>query len=332
MRRQLDFFEDEGSTSRPAPSPPLAAPADLSQGSSLVAASLGFDAHLQRAAKTEHTRRAFASDLRLLAEFLAADRPIGSIKIRDLEAFLSWLLEGRGRPCSPKTLARRVTTLKVFFAWLAGSGVIEGDPAIKLVHRRAEAPLPRVLDDGEALALLARAERWRTGEGGRPADPRPALLARLLLDTGLKKGEVGRLRTADLALEARSPSLLVRYDHPRWAAKERRVGFGPNLAPLAAEYAARYLPGERLFDCSTRNLEYVLTELIRTAGLPADDIGFETLRWTAALRHWRAGLDADALREQLGLSPISWVETERKLRLLADRVGPAQVSRYFALI
>ncbi len=330
-RSRLPERSEEGASGPFVPIDPPSAETSLS------AAALAFDAHLQRLAKTENTRRAFASDLRLLAEHLGDDRPVGRIQRGDLEGFLDWLLRGRDKPCSPKSLSRRITTLKIFFAWLVDAGARADDPAARLVHRKVLAKLPRVLSDGEVQSLLASAARLRrgsvradsTGSAAKPGDPRPALLVRLLLDTGLKKGEISRLLVDDLALDARPPSLLVRYDEPRFASKERRVPFGPAVAPLVADYSARYLPGRRLFDCTPRNLEYVLGDLLRQSGLPAEEIGFETLRWTAALRAWRAGVEAATLRQMLGLSPITWVDTQRRLELLADTVGPRHVSRYF---
>lgn len=289
--------------------------------SPLGAAAEAFDLHLAREGKTANTRRAFGSDLRLLAERLGAEKPVGSIGREDLERFLSWLLEGRGRPCSAKTYARRVTTLKVFFAWLQKEGAREDDPAAGLVHRRAMAPLPLVLTDDEVARLLAEAARRRTA--ARAADARPELLVRLLLDTGLKKGELSALRDADVSAEARPPQVLVRYDDPRWAEKERSVAFDAALLPVLAAYRAAYRPQERLFACTARNLEYVLAELVRSAELPPR-CGFETLRWTSALRAWRAGVDEEAIRLRLGLSPITWSQTRRKLELLAPTAGPAK--------
>lgn len=297
-----------------------------SSTSPLAQAAAAFDDHLLRLGKTENTRRAFGSDLNLLIDYLGAARPVGTVKTSDLDGFLTWLCGYRGKPCSPKSLARRTTTLKVFFAWLQELGAVEPDPARALVHRPAEPPLPVVLADDEVLRLLAAAGARRLAE---PADPRPALLLRLALDTGLKKGELARLRDADLAAEADPPSLLVRYDKPRWAEKERRVSFGPAVAPLLAAYRARYAPAELLFPCTPRNLEYILADLAKAAGL-AEGVHFETLRWTAALRAWRAGMAPESLRARLGLSPITWADTERKLQLLDDGgAGPGGVSLYF---
>ena len=315
-----------------APSPAADPPAGMTPHpvptpiTGLALAAGAFDDHLARLGKTVNTRRAFASDLRLLAERVGDRRSIGSITTDDLEAFLSWLRSYRAQPCSPKSYARRVTTLKVFFAWLTQSEVLAHDPALAVVHRAAEAPLPLVLSDDEAARLLGAAQARARA---RPSDPRPALMVRLLLDTGLKKGELARLRTADIAADADPPTLLVRYDNPRWRDKERRVAFSATTIPLVAAYRARYHCGDRLFGCTDRNLEYILADLVRAAHLP-EATSFETLRWTSGLRAWRAGVDPERLREQLGLSPITWADTARKLELLDPGVGAGgAVPRYY---
>ena len=52
---------------------------------------------------------------------------------------------GRGVPCSRKTYARRVTTLKVFFKWLHEIGAIPHDPARAVLQRSGPAPLAVIL-------------------------------------------------------------------------------------------------------------------------------------------------------------------------------------------
>jgi hypothetical protein len=41
-------------------------------------------------------------------------------------------------------------------------------------------------------------------------------------------------------------------------------------------------------------------------------VGFETLRWTCAVRDFRNGMPEEQLRQKLGLSKISWRETSEK--------------------
>lgn len=310
--------------------PTIAALPPVKSTSSLRMATTAFAEHLTRAGKTENTRRAFVSDLGLLAEHIGAQAPVGTIDSDALRRYLTWMREHRGRPCSAKTYARRVTSLKVFFSWLAQTGAVPDDPARPLIHRRAEPPLPLILDDTMVAQLLAVARLPLTQS---VPDARPALLVRLLLDTGLKKGELVRLRAADLATEddgeGSTPSLLVRYDDPRWAEKERRVELSEHVAPLLRAYMATQTGAARLFDCTARNLEYVLAELVAQADLPPRT-SFETLRWTSALRAWRAGVEEEHLREELGLSAITWAGTRRKLALLAGTAGPERVQgRWF---
>ena len=58
------------------------------------------------------------------------------IATADLNKFLDYLLHERGVPCSPKSYARRVTTLKVLFKWLHKSGVLASDPAAPVIQFR----------------------------------------------------------------------------------------------------------------------------------------------------------------------------------------------------
>jgi len=71
-----------------------------------------------------HTVKAFSADLRLFAAYQPADRSIGEITTLEINNFLDWMQTGRGVPCSPKTLSRRITSIKAFFRWLNKFGVL----------------------------------------------------------------------------------------------------------------------------------------------------------------------------------------------------------------
>ena len=90
----------------------------LSADASIQAALGAFDRHMEEEGFAINTRKAFASDVRLLGKYIGVGQPIGEIGTKNLNDFLNWLVYERGVPCSRKSYARRVTTLKVFFAWL----------------------------------------------------------------------------------------------------------------------------------------------------------------------------------------------------------------------
>ncbi|MEZ4717138.1 MAG: site-specific integrase [Caldilineaceae bacterium] len=85
--------------------------------------------YMVRKGFSENTIKAFRNDLKITAEFLGDSTQLNHISTQHLEDYLTWLQDERGKPCSAKTLARRITTLKVFFGWLHGIGVIGTDPA-----------------------------------------------------------------------------------------------------------------------------------------------------------------------------------------------------------
>ena len=99
-------------------SPPLRADSTLS------VAVAAFDEYMIRKGFSANTIKAFRNDLKIFVSFMSEDTLLHQITTQHLEDFLAWLQHDRGRPCSAKTLARRITTLKVFFGWLHGIGVL----------------------------------------------------------------------------------------------------------------------------------------------------------------------------------------------------------------
>ena len=291
------------------PSSPLSAEAPLSL------AMERFREHLVQNDYAENTVKSFLGDLRILKRFLKGDPPIGRLGVADLQRFLLWLQHERGAPCSPKSYARRLTTLKVFFGWLYGVGARPSDPAAGLVHKPVQTPMPLILFDRQVEQVLAVTRDMMARE--KP-DPRPHLLVTLLLHTGIKKQECMGIKLSHIDLSnPREPVVHIRYANPRMQHKERRLRLPAEWTATLAAYRRVYEPKETLFPCTPRNLEYVLTDVAKQAGLP-DGLSFEMLRWTCAVRDYQARMDPDKLRRKLGLSMMSWRETEPKIVRLAE--------------
>jgi len=269
---------------------------------------------------SQHTQQAFRLDMLLLRDYLGPAAAIADVSTATLNAFLKWVESGRGIPCSPKTLERRVTTLKVFFGWLADEGVLSRDASAPLIHRAVSAPLPETLSDEEIQALLEVTQALRRGSEAASPDARPHLLITLILSTGIKKSECVDIHLNHLDLtDPEHPALWIRYKNARRRRKERRIPLPANWVGVLNEYLVQYPSRQRLFPWTGRNLEYVLTGVAETAGVAR--LTFEILRWTCALRDFCEGMDADALRRKLGLSEISWYEVEARLDMLARQRG-----------
>lgn len=277
-----------------------------------------FQKHLKHEGKSDHTIKAFTSDLGLLSDFHGDMTPIGEFTTTNLNAFLHWLEHERGVPCSPKSYARRVTTLKVYFKWLHDAHVIPHDPAKAVLQRSGSAPLSDVLSPDQIRAVIfhSRTMQYRKSED---QDTRPEMLLRLLLDTGIKKSETMKLTLDDIKCDdARAPYLNVSYK-VRNVFKERTIALDTEWIKLLDLYIDQYEPKHALFNCTARNLEYILSDIGSGAGLPFR-LSFEVLRWTCAVRDYRAGIDEDLIRQKLGLSEISWNETGNKIHKLNERI------------
>jgi site-specific recombinase XerD len=297
-----------------APAPLESTP--LHARSSLVAAITAYHAQMRRMNWSHHTIQAFGGDLNLFRRHVGDNTPINEITSTTIQKFLDWLRYERGVPCKPKSYQRRLTTLKGFFAWLKQIQVIADDPAAPIAHIPVTAPLPDILYDDQIARLL---EHARSVLRAPKRDARPLLLVTLLLSTGIKKSETMAIRLRDLdTADPRNATLFIRYDDAKKRFKERKLKLAPEFATTLPIYLEQYKPREHLFECTARNLEYVLADLAQATGL-GKTLSFESLRWTCAVQDYKNGMSEDQIRQKLGLTTIAWEEDGERLRRLAGK-------------
>ena len=288
----------------------------LTQNTSLNSAINSWEMFLADQGRSPNTIKAFLSDVHLLAGFLPEGIAIGKVTTKDLNRFFEWMEKERDVPCSPKTLARRITSVKSLFRWLHQYGVLVVDPAEKVAARSAISPLPIVLTPKEYDEVLLVADRHRRAE--KP-DARYYALIYLLLTTGIKKSEALGILLEHLELDADAPNgpqVFIKYPTPANRYKERKLSLPEDWIPAYEEYLAQYHPEEKLFPWSPRRLEYLLEDISNEAGL-TKHLSFDMCRWTCALNDYHAGIEPDQIRQKLGVSKIQWRELFIKLKQLA---------------
>ena len=125
------------------------------------------------------------------------------------------------------------------------------------------------------------------------------------------------LRPHDVDLsDPEHPAIEVHFPGEAKRRRERRMDLPPTWAEVYQRYLSRYQPQERVFECTDRNLNYVLDAAVRRAGLERR-VTLQLLRDVYAVRRLREGVSMEALREKLGLSEEAWYETAEKYRKLA---------------
>ena len=194
-------------------------------------------------------------------------------------------------------------------------GVILLDPAVKVLQQSVISPLPQVLTPEEMQSVLDVANNHR--QASQP-DARYFALLALLLETGIKKSECLALSPNHLDLDApNGPLLFVRYASPQHRYKERKIPVSQEWVNAYLEYKQQYQIGDQLFPWSQRRLEYLLEDLGEEAGL-SKHLSFEMCRWTCALTDLASGLEANKVRQKMGLSKIQWREVKLKLQKLGS--------------
>lgn len=187
---------------------------------------------------SEHTRAAYRRDV---AGWLAwcGSRELDPMRVvflhvNEYARALESTLDGRtGKPLSQATVARKLSGLSSWYAFLAKLGVVEANPV-------AGADRPSVgrdhsatvgLTAGEVDALLAAADRDQ-----RPTAARNRAVLALLADLGLRVGEVVGLDVPDLGYERghRSVRFVGKGGRPR-----RRALTAGTAAMLDAYLAGR---------------------------------------------------------------------------------------------
>ena len=292
--------------------------AHITANTTIMPAVTAYEIYLNDQGRSPYTVKAFLSDLRLMASYFAPDRVLGAITTTDLNHYFEWMQKERGVPCSPKTLARRITTTKSFFRWLHRNGVLMLDPAEKVVQRSVMSPLPQILSEDEIQSIMLAADRYR--RKSKP-DARPYALLYLLLTTGIKKSECLGIHLNHIDLESPDgPILFIRYASPTNRYKERKLPLAEDWIPTYEEYVAQYRPVDRLFPWSPRRLEYLLEDIGEDAGLDKH-LSFDMCRWTYALAEYRRGVENDKIRQSMGVSKIQWRELNMKLKQMTTGKG-----------
>lgn len=291
------------------PFPPLVRTNPLTEQSSLAACALPYRQELMLRGKSNYTVTCFLSDLKMFTDYLGHDTPIGRISKEQITDWLMKLKFGtQGHTPAPKTMARRVTFLKNFFSWLARENIIREDPSASLTLERPLPPLPELLFSDEVQRLLNAAAE----------EPRCRCLVYLILYAGLKKEEVMGLKLHHIDLsDPREPLVTVHFAASTGKQhRERRLALPPEFADIFREYQNRYKPTNAVFECTDRNLNYILARAVKAAEIKKR-VTLQLLRDTYAVQQLRAGVSLEALREKLGLSDEAWLESKEKYRRLA---------------
>jgi integrase/recombinase XerC len=273
------------------------------------------------------TIRAYRSDLNAFVEWAArleVTEP-GGVDRKLLRRYVSYLTTRR---YARRSISRKASALRRYFAWLRRTGALDVDPALGLSTPSGQGRLPRVLRDDELHALLdepaGRADRDRPEQRARDD-----AVVELLYGSGLRVGELCGLRPDDLDLMGRtvrvwgkgSKQRLVPMSVPavealsRWLSQGRASFETAETPPDAVFLNGR---GKRLTPRDARRI------LDRRAASPTHP---HALRHTFATHLLDGGADLRAVQELLGHADLGTTQhythvSKERLRRILDATHP----------
>ena len=264
-----------------------------------------FKKYLSENKRSASTIVAYSKDIEQLVNFLKelSKSYVHEATKEDLEAFLAKMAKNG---YTPKSISRKLNSTRTFYRFLKVNDSVTADPSLLIAHPRYQLAAPRILTPTEYRALRDAARN----------DSRMFAIIELLLQTGIRIGELANLKLSD-----------IRKDGLHIAPAEKH---GERIVPLnarAKEALNKYLEirpktnTEHLFITKSgkpfliRNIRTAVERYFRLAEVKNAKVN--DLRHTFVAYHLKHGVSLVLISKVLGHKRIS--TTERYLEYVPDR-------------
>lgn len=274
----------------------------------LKTAHTQFTEYLASRRRARATIVAYGKDIEQVTTFLGnmGKKTIAEVTRDEMEAFLKKLAADR---YTPKSISRKINSIKTFFRFLKASGAITMDPAIEIEHPKYEVKPPRILSKIEYRALRDACR----------GDIRIYAIVELFLQTGIRIGELAALTLIDvkgtelhIAEQEGHAQRLVPLNKAAKEALDRYVAIRSSNATSKALFVTK--TGRALL---IRNIRTAIDRYFRIAGIEGAKVN--DLRHTFIAHHLMAGTSITTLSKLVGHKRLS--TTERYLELIKDKAS-----------
>jgi site-specific recombinase XerD len=150
---------------------------------------------------SKRTLETYGEGVRQLSKFLTTNQmptDPGLITREHLEAFISDLLVH----WKPATASNRYRALQRYFRWLVDEGEIKESPMSKMKPPKVPEQPPEILSDSDITAI------FKACEGKDLAARRDTAIIRLLIDSGIRRGELAGLTLDSVDLDAQTVTVI----------------------------------------------------------------------------------------------------------------------------
>lgn len=298
--------------------------------------TLRFKKYLSKQDLSERTIKGYLDDLNFFSAWYEEiqNKKMDWTKITEfeLQTFRQYLVNGKRQKVS--SVNRRIQALKRFFDWADDQGIlIDANPIEHLRFMRRKAPTqPHALTKTDVHNLLREA-----GQSSHGLSKRNYAILQLMLQSGLRIGEVIKLRYEDITLQARSGSVNIVDSKGH---KSREVPLNITVRHALQNYFKQCKnkePSDPIFHSkrqkalSLRSMQSMIHNLVTRAKLTQFSVSAHTLRHTFATNYLRANPNQLVeLAQLLGHDSLNTtaIYTKSSQTQLAEAVEKSEINIY----
>ncbi len=314
---------------------------------------LTFDSHFPKACQValsvKHTP--LGEQIALFSDYLRSERrcSLGTVNVyrRDLHAFEAFLVsEGHATDAAkvdtlwlrmylaslygrqaPRTLARKLATLRSFYRFLRRRGIVKHNPASTLRSPKLPKSLPDFLTVDDAFRVMHAPQQEKDDT---PLARRDRAIVELLYGSGIRLSELVGIKQNDIDLHQQRVRVLGKGNKERWvpignpckAALESYLAVRATLRhpKTGAQHHEALFLGRWGTALSPRQVQHLLRRYGKVA-MGRSDLHPHTLRHSCATHLLDAGADLRGIQEFLGHTSLA--TTQRYTHLTVDRLMEA---------
>ena len=278
-----------------------------------------FKNYLKANKHSNSTIIAYGKDIGQLVSFLQELKKnhVHEVIKDDIEAFLAKMSKDG---YTPKSISRKLNSTRTFYRFLKINEYVTDDPSLLVAHPHYQLAPPRILSPTEYRAFRDAARN----------DPRMSAIIELLLQTGIRIGELAAIKISDIRGDKLYISPVEKHEERTIPlnkrareALNRYLEVRPKTPASGAKTAsdAAKTEGSHLFITKSgkpfliRNIRTAVERYLRLAEIKNAKVN--DLRHTFVAHHLKHGVSLVLISKMLGHKRLS--TTERYLEYIKDR-------------
>jgi len=271
---------------------------------------------------SEHTIKSYSSDVSQFQHFLSSEfditNKVEEISFQLIRSWIAFLLESG---INPRSVNRKISTLKTYFKFLLREGMLQENPMLKVISPKSKKRLPVFIEEDQIEDLLNKVEF----EGGFVGE-RNKLIIEMFYVTGIRLSELINITIKSIDFENNLVKVFGKRN------KERLIPLSENMVKELTDFIKKHYLDHFLFTNLDGNKLYAKL-VYRVVKKYIGKISSVNKRSPHILRHTFAthmlnnGADINAIKELLGHANLSATQvythnTIQKLKSVYKQAHP----------